>query len=213
MIPKELRRRADKRCGSDDASLRNATSYTNHRFTLRNRKPPTQNHHRRKRFPLRASIENSRSHPTPFNPITEIEASRDPTPLTAVELRSPTYEISTHPTNPEPKQTLKRNLGTKNGKAKQRNTFTPRDLDRRRQSCGSLHLAGTGTGVDGAEEASTSRRQTKETERKTSPRLPHHIRALTPETGPPWMALFQSSGKAVGRGDKTEAEINSFAGG
>ncbi|KAH0933345.1 hypothetical protein HID58_010462 [Brassica napus] len=150
MIPKELRRRADKRCGSDVASLLNVTGYTNHRFTLRNRKPLTQNHHRRKRLPLRQSNE----------------------------------------------------------------TLSPsRDLDRRRQSCESLHLAGTGTGVDEAEEASASRRQTKETERKTSPRLPHHNRALTPETGPPWMALFQRSGKAVGRGDKTEAEIDSFAGG
>ncbi|KAH0858441.1 hypothetical protein HID58_086702, partial [Brassica napus] len=120
-----------------------------------------------------ASIESSRSHPTPFNPITELEASRNPTPLTAVEFRSPTYEISTHPTKPEP-----------------------------------LHFAGTGTGVDGAEEASVSRR--------TNPRnltAPHHDRALTPETDLPWTSLFQRLGKVVGREDKTEAEIDNFTGG
>ncbi|KAF2541952.1 hypothetical protein F2Q68_00032687 [Brassica cretica] len=76
-----------------------------------------------------------------------------------------------------------------------------------------LYLAGTGTGVDGAEGASASRRQTQVTERETSPRHPHHDRALAPETDPPWTALFQSSSKAARVGDEIEGEIVSFNGG
>ncbi|KAF3590320.1 hypothetical protein DY000_02027568 [Brassica cretica] len=151
MNPKMLRRRADKRCGSDVA-------------------PPSKHH--------RESIESSRSHPTPFKPNTEIEASRRSAPLTEIELRSPYNGISTHPNKPEP-----------------------------------LNLAGTGTGVDGAEGASASRRQTQVTERETSPRHPHNDRALAPETEPPWTALFQSSSKEARIGDETEAEIVIFTGG
>ncbi|KAH0930212.1 hypothetical protein HID58_015939 [Brassica napus] len=168
-------------------------------------------HHHRKRLPLRASIASSRSHPAPFKPITEIEASCNPTQLTVVELRTPSYGISTHPNKPEPK--MRTNPKTKprdqrrRGKATKR--FHPRDLDRRR----SLYLAGTGSGVDGAKGASASRRQNQITERETSPRFPHPDRALAPETEPPWTALFQSSSKAARRGDETKAEINSFTGG
>ncbi|KAH0886625.1 hypothetical protein HID58_062721, partial [Brassica napus] len=151
MTPKKLRRHADKRCGSDVAPLRNITG---------------------------ESIESSRYHPTPFKPNTEIEASRRPTPLTVVELRSPSYGISTHPNKPEP-----------------------------------LYLAGTGTGVDGAEGASASRRQTQVTERENSPRHPHYDSALAPETDPPWTALFQSSSKAARVEDEIEGEIVSFNGG
>ncbi|KAG5392185.1 hypothetical protein IGI04_022148 [Brassica rapa subsp. trilocularis] len=87
--------------------------------------------------------------------------------------------------------------GTKGGEAKQRNAFTPRDLDRRRQSYGSLYLAGTGTGVDGAEGASASRRQNQITERETSPRLPHPDRALAPETDPPRTAISRAQARRL----------------
>ncbi|KAF2587442.1 hypothetical protein F2Q70_00037722 [Brassica cretica] len=69
------------------------------------------------------------------------------------------------------------------------------------------------TGVDGAEGASASRRQTQVTERETSPRHPHNDRALAPETEPPWTVLFQSSSKAAIIGDETEAKFVIFTGG
>ncbi|KAG5378755.1 hypothetical protein IGI04_026597, partial [Brassica rapa subsp. trilocularis] len=122
--------------------------------------------------------------------------------------------IGNHSIHPSPPQTpstpVKTKLGerqsrdrdlirrrTKGSEAKQRNTFTPRDLDRRRQSYGSLYLAGTGTGVDGAEGASASRRQNQITERETLPRLPHSDRALAPETDPPWTAISRAQARRL----------------
>ncbi|KAF2540690.1 hypothetical protein F2Q68_00028732 [Brassica cretica] len=76
-----------------------------------------------------------------------------------------------------------------------------------------IRLSCLGTGVDGAEGASASRRQTQVTERETSPRHPHNDRALAPETEPPWTALFQSSSKAARIGDETEAKVVIFTSG
>ncbi|KAG5384217.1 hypothetical protein IGI04_035698, partial [Brassica rapa subsp. trilocularis] len=70
-----------------------------------------------------------------------------------------------------------------------------------------LHLSGTGTGVDGARGTSASRRQNQIAEQGTSLRLPQHDRAFTPETDSPHAALFQSSGKAEERGDESKAKI------
>ncbi|CAG7897634.1 unnamed protein product [Brassica rapa] len=76
-----------------------------------------------------------------------------------------------------------------------------------------LHLSGTGTGVDRAGGASASRRQNQIAVQRASPRLPHHDRAFTPETDPPWTALFQNSSKAEERGNDSKAKIEGFNGG
>ncbi|KAH0881308.1 hypothetical protein HID58_068702 [Brassica napus] len=128
MNPKMLRRRADKRCGSDVAPFE--TSPVNHP-TINPREPETtpSTHHHRKRLPLRESIESSRSHPTPFKPNTEIEASRRSAPLTEIELRSPYNGISTHPNKPEPKKST-------NPKTR------PRDQSRRGKAAKHFHPPG-----------------------------------------------------------------------
>ncbi|KAG5416507.1 hypothetical protein IGI04_004074 [Brassica rapa subsp. trilocularis] len=69
------------------------------------------------------------------------------------------------------------------------------------------------TDVDGAEVVSASWRQNQLAERGASPRLPQHNRAFTPETDPPWAALFQSSGKGEERGNESETKIESFKSG
>uniref|UniRef100_M4E015 Uncharacterized protein n=1 Tax=Brassica campestris TaxID=3711 RepID=M4E015_BRACM len=71
----------------------------------------------------------------------------------------------------------------------------------------------TGTGVDGAEGASASRRQNQIAAQRASPRLLHHDRTFTPEPDPPWTAFFQSSGKAEERGNDSKAKIEGFKGG
>ncbi|KAH0881966.1 hypothetical protein HID58_058062 [Brassica napus] len=98
-----LRRRADKRCGSDVALASKHHRVTNRRFTRIHQSSLTPHHHHRKHLQLkrtqyrRASIDYSRAHPSPFIPITERKASREPSPLTMVELRSSSDEISTNP--------------------------------------------------------------------------------------------------------------------
>ncbi|KAG5389507.1 hypothetical protein IGI04_031048 [Brassica rapa subsp. trilocularis] len=77
----------------------------------------------------------------------------------------------------------------------------------------SLHLSGTGTGVDGAGGASTSRRQHQIAAQRASPRLPHHDRAFTPEPDLLWTTFFQNSGKAEERWDDSKAKIEGFKGG
>ncbi|KAG5387322.1 hypothetical protein IGI04_038792, partial [Brassica rapa subsp. trilocularis] len=70
-----------------------------------------------------------------------------------------------------------------------------------------------GTGVDRARGASASRRQNQKAEQRTSPRLPQHNRAFTPETDPPPAALFQNSGKVEERVDESKVKIEGCNGG
>ena len=98
-----LRRRADKHCGSNVALASKQHRVINRRFTRIHRSSLTPHYHHRKRLQLkwiqfrRVSIDCSRSHPSPFIASTERKTSREPSPLTMVELRSSSNVVSTNP--------------------------------------------------------------------------------------------------------------------
>ncbi|KAG5386622.1 hypothetical protein IGI04_038092, partial [Brassica rapa subsp. trilocularis] len=101
------------------------TPGTNRRFTRIHRSSLTPHHHHRKRLQLK-------SHLSPFIASTERKTSREPSPLTMVELRSSSDVVSTNPNQ------------TKSKKLKGKNRLNPKtelgNQPSARQGMERLHL-------------------------------------------------------------------------
>ncbi|KAH0857098.1 LOW QUALITY PROTEIN: hypothetical protein HID58_085359, partial [Brassica napus] len=194
-----LRHRADKRCGSDVALTSKHHRVTNRRFSRIHRSSLTPPHHHRKHLQLKASIDCSRSHPSPFIPITERKASREPSPLTMVELRSSSNEISTNPnqTKSSARQCKERlhPPGSRPTTAELTKPPPLGDRNRRRRSWRNLRLSET---------KPSSRTMSFTAPSSTRPHL--YARDRSAMCG-------LSSSNTEERGNENEAKINSFKGG
>ncbi|KAH0899805.1 LOW QUALITY PROTEIN: hypothetical protein HID58_049373 [Brassica napus] len=143
-----------------------------------------------------ASIDCSRSHPSPFITTTERKASREPSPLTMVELRSSSDEISTNSNQTKSaKQGTPSPPGSRPTTAELTKPPPLGDRNRRRRSWRSLRLPET---------KPNSRTMSFTAPSSTRPRL--YARDRSAMGG-------LSSGKTEERGNESEAKINSFNGG